>query len=149
MPLGANADETVTCAFVALVAPKMKYYLHALRNYATFSGRACRAEFWWFQLFNLVVIPAALFALECVTDQLVDRPFPRSVDYSMAVWVYRLAAFIPGIAVGVRRMHDTNHRGWWLLFPIANLALAVTEGNDGVNRFGVNPRGKTEKNDFS
>lgn len=125
----------------------MRYYLDCLRKYATFSGRAPRAEFWWFQLFNLVLVPAVLLVLESIIDQLANLgPGPKSEADSILCTLYVIAAFVPEIAVGVRRMHDTNHRGWWLLFPIANLAFAVTEGSDGENRFGPNPIGKTERN---
>lgn len=120
----------------------MRYYLAGLRHYATFAGRARPAEFWWFQLFNLVVVPWVLLVLEGIADQVTDRPWP-SPSYSIPVFLYRVATLIPAIAVGVRRMHDTNHRGWWLLFPVANLAFAVTEGTKGDNRFGAEPKRKS------
>jgi uncharacterized membrane protein YhaH (DUF805 family) len=54
--------------------------------------------------------------------------------------LYQLAVLIPAIAVGIRRMHDTNHRGWWLLVPIVNLIFAVRDSDSGDNRFGPNPK---------
>ena len=54
--------------------------------------------------------------------------------------LYQVAILIPLIAVGVRRMHDTNHSGWWLLVPIANLIFAVRDSDSGKNRFGLSPK---------
>jgi uncharacterized membrane protein YhaH (DUF805 family) len=50
-----------------------------------------------------------------------------------------IALLLPSIAVGVRRMHDTNHRGWWILFPIVNLIFAVRKSDTVENRFGPPP----------
>jgi uncharacterized membrane protein YhaH (DUF805 family) len=52
-----------------------------------------------------------------------------------------LALFIPGIAVAVRRMHDVGKSGWFILIPIYNLILAVTEGQRGPNEYGEDPKG--------
>lgn len=113
----------------------MKFYLSALRNYARFSGRAQRAEFWWFQLFNQLVGPIVLLLLESIADQLAGRTLPE-VATSISINLFYLATLVPSISIGVRRMHDTNHRGWWILCPLVNLAFAVTEGDEGPNRFG-------------
>ncbi|MOA41712.1 Inner membrane protein YhaH [compost metagenome] len=48
---------------------------------------------------------------------------------------------IPGITVGIRRMHDTDHRGWWLLVPFVNIIFLVMDSTPGPNRFGPNPKG--------
>ena len=68
-----------------------------MRKYATFSGRAPRSEFWWFQLFQLLVIAC----LAAVVESLVP--------------LGQLVLFLPGLAVGCRRLHDTGRTGWWLL----------------------------------
>lgn len=54
--------------------------------------------------------------------------------------IYSLGVLTPGIAVVVRRMHDTDHSGWWLLVPIVNLVFAVSDGTRGDNRFGPDPK---------
>ena len=54
--------------------------------------------------------------------------------------LYSLAVLVPSIAVGVRRMHDTNHSGWFLLIPIYNLILAIQEGQPVENGYGSNPK---------
>jgi uncharacterized membrane protein YhaH (DUF805 family) len=53
--------------------------------------------------------------------------------------IYSLAVLVPGIAVGVRRMHDVDKSGWYLLIPIYNLILACTPGTDGTNQYGADP----------
>ena len=50
--------------------------------------------------------------------------------------LYSLVAFLPGLAVGVRRMHDVGKSGWFILVPIYNLILALTKGDEGTNEFG-------------
>ncbi|MEX2081893.1 MAG: DUF805 domain-containing protein, partial [Dehalococcoidia bacterium] len=102
-------------------------------KYAVFTGRARRREYWMFFLFN-ILIAVALGLIEGILSIA-----PES-DESILVTIYQLAILIPAIAVGVRRMHDTDHSGWWLLFPIVNLVLAVREGQHGDNRFGPDPK---------
>jgi len=110
----------------------MDQYIAALRKYATFSGRARRKEYWMFVLFNCIF--AIAFAV-------IDRFLGTREVFGN---IYGLAVLVPGIAAGVRRMHDTNHSGWWLLLPIANLIFAVTEGDLMENQFGPDPKGVTE-----
>ena len=92
-----------------------------LRNYAAFKGRAGRSEYWWFFLFNLLVQSAAS-GFSSALGNLVS-----------------LALFLPSIAVGVRRLHDIDKRGWWLIFPIVNIFLLARSGGTGENRFGPPP----------
>jgi uncharacterized membrane protein YhaH (DUF805 family) len=54
--------------------------------------------------------------------------------------VYSLALLVPSIAVGVRRMHDVGKSGWFILIPIYNLILACTEGTQGENEYGADPK---------
>ena len=55
-------------------------------------------------------------------------------------YIYTLAVLIPSIAVGVRRMHDVGKSGWFLLIPIYNLILACTDGVNGDNEYGADPK---------
>ncbi|MNG31219.1 Inner membrane protein YhaH [compost metagenome] len=55
--------------------------------------------------------------------------------------LYALALLVPGIAVGVRRMHDTDRSGWWLLLPFVNIVFLCQDSTPGANRFGPNPKG--------
>ena len=59
--------------------------------------------------------------------------------------IYSFAVIIPSIAVGVRRMHDVGKSGWFVLIPIYNLILAVTEGDKGDNKYGPDPKVLTEE----
>lgn len=106
----------------------MNYYLHVLKNYAQFNGRARRSEYWYFVLFS-TIISAGLTVLDIV----LGIGFINSL--------YSLAVLIPSIAVGIRRMHDVGKSGWFLLIPIYNLILACTEGTKGDNEYGPDPKG--------
>jgi uncharacterized membrane protein YhaH (DUF805 family) len=63
-----------------------------------------------------------------------------SPNVSVLSTIYGLAILVPTLAVGVRRMHDTDHSGWWLMFPIVNLVLAVRKGDRSANRYGPDPQ---------
>lgn len=109
------------------------WFLAAFAKYAVFKGRARRKEFWYFQLFNFLVI-FALALLEALVDP--------SGEGGVLVGLYQLAQFLPAVAVGVRRMHDTGRSGWWILLPIANLIFWVEEGDIGPNKYGPDPIGR-------
>ncbi len=111
----------------------MNWYLAVLKKYAVFSGRARRKEYWMFFLFNMIIG----FGLGVIEGILGIAP---ESDQSILGNIYQLVILIPAIAVGVRRMHDTDHSGWWLLLPIFNLVLACSEGTRGDNRFGADPK---------
>jgi len=95
-----------------------------------FSGRARRKEYWMFSLFNFI-IALALGIIE---------GFSGLSDQSMLLNIYQLAVLLPSLAVGARRMHDTDHSGWWILVPIVNLVFAVSEGTRGENEYGPDPK---------
>jgi uncharacterized membrane protein YhaH (DUF805 family) len=116
----------------------MNYYLTVLKKYAVFSGRARRAEYWYFVLFN-IIIAFGLGIIEGLSG------IASETDESVLASIYQLAIFIPSIAVGVRRMHDVNKSGWFLLIPIYNFILAVTDGTKGDNKYGPDPKA-TEEN---
>jgi uncharacterized membrane protein YhaH (DUF805 family) len=118
----------------------MGWYFHVLRNYAVFTGRARRKEYWAFFGLNLLIALALGFIEGIVIA--VSEGSPG--DVSVLGTLYQLAILIPSIAVGVRRMHDTDHSGWWLLFPVVNFVLAVSDGTRGPNRFGPDPKDATE-----
>jgi uncharacterized membrane protein YhaH (DUF805 family) len=105
----------------------MNYYLHVLQNYAKFTGRARRSEFWYFFLINSILG----FAIGFVGG-LIQMPIIATI--------YSVAVLIPGIAVAVRRMHDVGKSGWFVLIPIYNIILACTNGNTGDNEYGEDPK---------
>jgi uncharacterized membrane protein YhaH (DUF805 family) len=105
----------------------MNWYLKVLQNYVTFSGRARRKEYWMFVLFNLIV-------------SIVIGIIAGLIRFPLLGNLYSLAVLLPSIAVGVRRMHDCGKSGWFLLIPIYNLVLACTEGDQGENEYGPDPK---------
>ena len=105
-------------------------------KYATFQGRACRSEYWYFYLFDIIVLLIAA---------IIDLAIFGS-DVSVVGSIWALATLIPIIAVGVRRLHDIDRTGWWLLLSlipligwIILLVWFCTRGTAGSNRFGNNP----------
>ncbi len=116
----------------------MHWYLQVLSKYATFDGRARRKEYWMFQLINLI-IAAVLVMLDFGTGM-------RSMGANLLIGAYTLATFIPSLAVTVRRLHDINRSGWWLLIgliPLGGLVLLIfmcLDSNPGPNQYGPNPK---------
>ena len=117
----------------------MNYYLGVLKKYAVFSGRAQRAEFWYFTLFNALIGVAINFI-----DILV---ITISIPLGLSI-LYMLAVFIPGIAVSVRRLHDTNKSGWYLLIglipiigSIVLIIFFIIDSDPTENQYGPNPKG--------
>jgi uncharacterized membrane protein YhaH (DUF805 family) len=86
-----------------------------------------------FVLFNIIIA----FILGLIESGVGIAP---ESNESILATIYKLAVFVPTLTVGVRRMHDTNHSGWWLLLPIVNLVFACTEGTPGDNEFGSDPK---------
>jgi uncharacterized membrane protein YhaH (DUF805 family) len=119
----------------------MNWYLAVLKNYAGFSGRARRKEYWMFVLFNMIFIIVAMI-LDNVLGLTVGE-----LPYGAFYLLYALAVLIPGLAVSVRRLHDVGKSGWMILIaliPIIGaiwlLVLTVTDSNPGENQYGPNPK---------
>lgn len=105
----------------------MNYYFKVLQNYANFSGRARRSEYWYFVLFNFII-------------SLVLGFVGVAINFEFLGNIYSLAVLIPSLAVAVRRMHDVGKSGWFILIPIYNLILACTDSQPGDNEYGPNPK---------
>src|SRR3712207_18440 len=107
------------------------------RNYAVFEGRARRSEYWWFFLFNVLMQGAT---------GLVDAALFGDDSVGLVNGLYSLAVLLPGLAVAVRRLHDVDRSGWWLLIsfiPVIGIVLLIVwfsqKGDAGPNRFGPDP----------
>jgi uncharacterized membrane protein YhaH (DUF805 family) len=90
-------------------------------KYAVFHGRASRSEFWWAAVLAIVVFLVVGIAVEMVnaiTDPSDPRPTPASTAIGVVYLVYALATLVPSVAVFVRRLHDANLSGWWVLLVI-------------------------------
>lgn len=111
------------------------------RNYVNFAGRSVRSEFWYWTLFVWLV---------SISTIILDSALFPNVSGSPLNGVWTLATFLPGLAVWVRRLHDTNRSGWWLLiaFTIVGIVFLVVwacmRGTPGANRFGPDPLGKRQ-----
>ena len=122
----------------------MNWYLAVLKNYAGFSGRARRKEYWMFVLFNMI------FAIVAIVLDNVLGIAMEGIGYGPLYGLYLLAIIIPSIAVGVRRLHDIGKSGWMMLISFIPLiggiwlfVLFVTDGNPGENEYGANPKEMT------
>lgn len=118
-------------------------------NYANFSGRARRSEYWFFYLFNMIAVFVFI-----IIGALIGAIFGGGegavggLGFGYILYLlYALAAFIPSIAVTVRRLHDTNRSGWnilWCLLPcvgaIVLLVFMVQDSYPGDNQYGENPK---------
>ena len=121
----------------------MKYYLNVIRNYASFSGRARRKEYWMFVLFNNIFF-VAIVIFELIILEL-DLGFSTIIPMDeggqgVLNAAYLILMIIPSIAVGVRRMHDVGKSGWFLLVPIYNIILTFQEGERNENEYGPDPK---------
>ena len=119
----------------------MNWYLAALKKYVDFEGRARRKEYWFFVLFY------SIFVVLAIVLDIALGTFSVELEIGLLSGCFSLAMLIPSLAVTVRRLHDTDRRGWWLLIslipiagPIWLLVLLVLDGQTEGNRFGADPK---------
>jgi len=113
-----TVDEGSTVSFGTAVRT-------CLAKYAVFQGTASRSEYWWWTLF-------------VVLAQLAGTILLRGGGNLIS-----LALLLPGLAVGVRRMHDSGHSGWWIICPVVNVVFACFPSVVSGNRFAANGGGFT------
>lgn len=113
----------------------MNWYLKCWKQYADFTGRARRTEYWMFALVN--------FGIALLLELILGFTFLYFLTY-----VYSLAIFIPSLAVCVRRLHDIGRSGWWYLIglvPVVGWIILIiwfcTDSQPGANKWGPNPKG--------
>jgi uncharacterized membrane protein YhaH (DUF805 family) len=154
---GRGTRESRVCAYVldkqSGMEDVMDWYLMVWRRYAEFDGRSRRTEYWMFTLFNLL----AIFALAIVGGlgiALIDNASGIGGILFIPLILYALAAFIPGLAVSVRRLHDSGKSGWLLLLlivlglipivgflaSVAQIVLMCLDSDPGDNQYGPNPK---------
>ncbi len=114
----------------------MGWYFTVLRKYAVFAGRARPKEYWMYVLISAVVV-----LVLGIVNGLMGADVPALPVY------YSFAVLLPSLAVSVRRLHDTDRNGWWLLIllvpivgAIAILVFMATPGGEMANRFGASPK---------
>lgn len=119
----------------------MEWYLLVLKRYAEFNGRSRRKEYWMFTLYSLVIF-MVLYIAGFVT---IEKTGISMVFFGLA-FIYALAILVPNLAVSVRRLHDIDKSGWFILLafvPVVSLVLLVLfclDGTPGDNRFGPSPK---------
>jgi len=111
----------------------LHWYTDVIRKYAVFDGRAGRPEYWWFTLINFIISVVLDVVLRGAAGQLLGG-------------IYALAVLLPSIGVAIRRLHDTNRTGWWLLvslIPVVGwiwiIVLLALAGDGGPNKYGPPP----------
>jgi len=129
----------------------MEWYVEVLRKYAIFDGRARRKEYWMYTLFTILIYIAYLVVASLAIALLghSDSPNPAvSVLILAPIWLYGLAVLVPGLAVTVRRLHDTGRSGWWFLISFVPLVGSIVllvflcqDSEPGPNLHGLNPKG--------
>ena len=114
----------------------MNWYLEALKKYATFSGRARRKEYWMFFLINISI--SIILSLS---------PIAIGAVGGVLYFIYVIAMIIPGLALAVRRLQDQGKEWTWIfvgLVPFIGgiwlLVLMCTEGSQGENKYGLDPK---------
>ncbi len=122
----------------------MNWFTTALKKYAVFSGRSRRSEYWYFILFYFIIYIALAFV-----DRVTGTFDPKS-GIGLLTAIFALALLIPSLSVSVRRLHDTDRSGWWLLIGFIPLIGAIVlivffaqDSGAGTNRFGPNPKAAT------
>lgn len=91
-------------------------------KYATFKGRASRSEYWWWTLFVFIVSFCVGFV-----DGLIGM--------SVLTWIVTIVTFLPSLAVAIRRCHDSNHSGWWVICPVVNIVMMFLPSISGTNLY--------------
>jgi uncharacterized membrane protein YhaH (DUF805 family) len=122
----------------------MKWFVKCMKQYAVFSGRARRTEFWMFALFNFIFAMIASIIDTAIGSKL------GILQFGIFYLIYSLAVLIPGLAVSVRRLHDIGKSGWMVLInliPLIGLiwfiVLTVKDSQPGENQYGPNPKEMT------
>ena len=112
----------------------LEYAMMPLKRYTDFAGRSRRKEYWSFWLATVI---AGILA--GIIDGVLGMRGMVGPYGPLTALLY-LGIIVPSIAVGIRRMHDQDRSGWWILCPIVNLVFLFIEGTKGPNRFGPDPK---------
>jgi uncharacterized membrane protein YhaH (DUF805 family) len=120
----------------------MSWYLNALKQYATFSGRARRKEYWIFVLVTFLFTMVALFI-----DGLLFGTTGQDAGYGLVYSLFTLAMLLPSLSVLVRRLHDVGKSGWWIFISLVPfiggiwlLVLLLSDSQPTENQYGLNPK---------
>ena len=119
----------------------MNWYLKCWKQYADFSGRARRKEYWIFSLINYIII----FFLYILQIVMIEGTL--WLIFPIIFFLYAVAVFLPGLAVNIRRLHDIGKSGWWYLIYLIPIIGAIwltvlmcLDSEPGENQWGENPK---------
>jgi uncharacterized membrane protein YhaH (DUF805 family) len=119
----------------------------AVRRYADFNGRSRRKEYWMFALLNLLIVVGIIIVGGLFGSMSSDPASMLAGPGAILLIIYALGIFIPSLAVQVRRFHDQDKSGWFVLLNfipylggIVVLVFMCLEGTRGDNRFGPDPK---------
>jgi uncharacterized membrane protein YhaH (DUF805 family) len=125
----------------------MSLMFQPLKKYAEFNGRARRSEYWMFTLFIILVEIAYFILLSVIGGGTGGNMNGVGIGLSGLYGLFVLGIIIPSIAVGFRRLHDTDRSAWWLLIAflpfiggIVLLVFNVLPGTPGPNKYGPDPK---------
>lgn len=113
----------------------MKWYLDVIKKYAVFTGRARRTEYWMYILFYAIGV-----VLLTIIEGILGMPGVLSGLYSLGL-------LLPSVGVGIRRLHDIDRTGWWMLLgltcigTIVLIIFFIQDSTPGENKYGPNPKG--------
>jgi uncharacterized membrane protein YhaH (DUF805 family) len=123
-------------------------------NYVTFSGRARRSEYWFWALFVIIAFVVAIAIDGWINPDLVtttsgNGSYGVSAAGGIVTGIVSLGLFLPGLAMTIRRLHDIDRSGWWILIgliPFVGFIVLIvfycTDGTKGPNRFGEDAKGR-------
>jgi uncharacterized membrane protein YhaH (DUF805 family) len=121
----------------------MEWYLLVLQKYAEFNGRSRRKEYWTYTLITMIFF----IVLYSVGLFMIMQGNKLGIAVMGVYGLYALATFVPSLAVCIRRLHDTNRSGWWILISLLPLVggiilivLLAIEGDPANNLYGPSPK---------
>ena len=120
----------------------MEWATLPLKRYAEFTGRSPRKEYWMFVLLSI-----GIYLIASILDGIAGMNGMIAGTYGPITALVALGLFVPTLAVNIRRLHDSDRSGWWLLLGLVPmvggiivLVFMVLEGTRGANRFGADPK---------
>lgn len=134
----------------------MEWMMLPLKRYADFEGRSRRMEYWMFQL-GVIILYVGVMIIASILGAIVGQASEELAGLLIVIPILfiAIALFIPSLAVTVRRLHDQDKSGWWILIsfiPFGSIVLFVftlLEGTPGPNQYGPDPKGDGEAETFS
>ncbi len=110
----------------------MNYFLQALKQYVDFTGRTARKDFWMF----ILIYSIASISIDFVIYIL---GFADTNGGNLVGYIFYLILFLPLLSISVRRLHDANFSGWWVLLPFISFFMSMVKGSSGRNKYGSAP----------